>query len=167
MFHRLYGLPFVALRYFNIFGPRQSCDSPYSGVVARFCRAMLRGETPVIYGDGRQSRDFTYVENVVRANLLAAEAPAARVTGGTFNIACGEGIDLLRLVQDLGRLTGREVTPRFEPARIGDVRCSQADISAAREAFGYSVGVPWLEGLKRTLDWYREVEDLPGGGEPA
>ena len=154
----------MALRYFNIFGPRQSCDSPYSGVVARFCRAMLRGETPVIYGDGRQSRDFTYVENVVRANVLAAEAPAERVTGGVFNIACGEGIDLLRLVEDLSRLTGRNVTPRFEPARVGDVRCSQADISAAQAAFGYSVVVPWLEGLSRTLDWYRSGERVAAGG---
>ncbi len=157
LFHQLYGLPAVSLRYFNVFGPRQSADSPYSGVIAKFCAAALAGETPVIHGDGRQSRDFTFIDNVVAANLLAADAPAERVAGRVFNIACGESIDLLRLASDLAALTGRPMEPRFEPARAGDVRHSRADISAAREALGYEPRVAWAEGLRRTLEWYRNA----------
>ena len=155
LFHQLYSLPTVSLRYFNVFGPRQSFDSPYSGVIAKFCTAALLGEAPVIFGDGAQSRDFTFIENVVAANLLAVEAPAERVAGRVFNIACGESIDLLRLVADLNSLTGRNLSPRFEPTRVGDVKHSCADISAAREALGYAVTVHWTEGLRRTLEWYR------------
>jgi UDP-glucose 4-epimerase len=146
----------VSLRYFNIFGPRQAFDSPYSGVIAKFCTCLLRGEAPVIFGDGKQSRDFTFVSNAVTANLLAAEAPAERVAGKFFNVACGESISLLQLVAELNRLTRRQLQPRFEPPRVGDVRSSQADISAAVAALGYAVEVPWAEGLARTLDFYRQ-----------
>lgn len=155
LFHQLYGLPTVSLRYFNVFGPRQSFDSPYSGVIAKFCTATLLGEAPVIFGDGTQSRDFTFIENVITANLLAAESPAEQVAGRVFNIACGESIDLLRLVADLNSLTSQSFSPHFEPPRVGDVRHSRADIRAAREALGFVPHVSWSEGLRRTLEWYR------------
>lgn len=157
MFHRFHGLPTVSLRYFNVFGPRQSFNSPYSGVIARFCTLFLRGETPVIYGDGLQSRDFTYIANVVAANLAVATAPEADVAGRVFNIACGESITLLRLVADLNRLTGNNLIPRLEAERAGDVKHSKADISAARAAFGFAPAVSWEDGLVRTLDWYKET----------
>jgi UDP-glucose 4-epimerase len=156
LFHSLYGLETVCLRYFNIFGPRQASNSPYSGVIAKFCTAMLRGEAPVIFGDGQQSRDFTFVANAVAANLLAAEAPAERAAGKVFNIAAGQSISLLQLVAELNQLTKQKLQPRFEPPRAGDVHSSQADISAAVAALGYAVKVPWAEGLARTLDFYRQ-----------
>ena len=155
LFHRLYGLPTVALRYFNIFGPRQRADSPYSGVIAKFCTAFLAGETPTIHGDGKQSRDFAFVANAVAANLAAAVAPAEKVAGNFYNVACGSSVDLLQLVADLRELTGRNLTPQFGPSRAGDVMHSKADISAAQTAFGYAPAVGWKEGLRRTLDWYR------------
>jgi nucleoside-diphosphate-sugar epimerase len=155
LFHQLYGLTTVSLRYFNVFGPRQSFDSPYSGVIAKFCTIMLAGKPPVIYGDGLQSRDFTYIDNVVAANLAAAEAPADKVAGRVFNIAGGQSISLLQLVSELNRLTKQSLQPRFEPARSGDVKTSQADISAAQSALGYQSRVTWQEGLERTLDFYR------------
>jgi nucleoside-diphosphate-sugar epimerase len=153
--HQLYGLETVGLRYFNVFGPRQAFDSPYSGVIAKFCTGMLRGEAPTIFGDGLQSRDFTYIDNVVAGNLLAAEAPAARVAGKVFNIAGGQSISLIQLVAELNRLTGQNLPTHFAPARAGDVRSSRADISAAQAAFGYQYHVSWPEGLQRTLDFYR------------
>jgi UDP-glucose 4-epimerase len=155
LFHQLYGLPTVALRYFNVFGPRQSFNSPYSGVIARFCTAVLRGETPVIFGDGTQSRDFVFIDNIVQANLLAAEAPAERVAGRVFNGGTGGSISLRQLVADLNDLTGQDIQPRFEPARAGDIRHSQADVSALKEATGYSPAVAWKDGLAQTLDFYR------------
>jgi len=155
LFHRLYGLPTVALRYFNVFGPRQAFDSPYSGVIAKFCTCMLKGEAPVIFGDGTQSRDFTYIENVVQANLLAVEAPLEKVAGRVFNIAGGQSISLLQLVEDLNRLTHHALKPRFEPPRAGDVHSSLADISAAQAALGYQMKIGWAEGLEKTLDFYR------------
>ena len=155
LFHQLYGLPTVALRYFNVFGPRQAFDSPYSGVIAKFCTCMLKGEAPVIFGDGLQARDFTYIENVVQANLLVAEAPPEKVAGRVFNVAGGQSISLLQLVDDLNKLTNQSLKPRFEPPRAGDVRSSLADISAAQQALGYRMTVAWPEGLKRTLDFYR------------
>lgn len=154
-FHALFGLETVCLRYFNVFGPRQSAESPYSGVIARFCDAFLRGVTPCIYGDGRQSRDFVYISNVVAANLAAAERPASAVAGRVFNIGTGRSTTLLDLVAALGRITGREVTPRFEPARPGDIRHSCPDIRRAREALGYEPGTGWEEGLARTFEFYR------------
>ena len=155
LFHRLYGFPAVSLRYFNVFGPRQAFDSPYSGVIARFCAGFLAGTPPVVHGDGLQSRDFTYISNVVAGNLLALDAPEDRVAGRVFNIACGESINLLQLVADLNRLTGRQLVPRFEPPRVGDVKHSRADIQAAREALGYAPATDWETGLRQTLDWYR------------
>lgn len=157
LFHQLYGLPAVALRYFNVFGPRQSFDSPYSGVIAKFCTAMLAGSAPVIYGDGLQSRDFTFIENVVAANLLAAGAPAEKVAGKVFNIAGGQGVSLLQLLSELNRLTGQKLKPRFEAARAGDVRSSKADIRAAQNELGFRCRVSWREGLKRTLEFYRQM----------
>jgi UDP-glucose 4-epimerase len=155
LFHQLYGLETVSLRYFNVFGPRQSFDSPYSGVIAKFCTAMLAGKEPVIFGDGLQARDFTYIENVVRANLLAVEGAKEKVGGKVFNVAGGQSISLLQLVADLNRLTGRNLKPRFEPPRAGDVRSSMADIAAAKNGLGYEPKVTWQEGLAKTLEFYR------------
>jgi len=161
LFHQLYGLETVCFRYFNVFGPRQSPRSPYSGVIARFCDAVLRGQAPTIYGDGSQTRDFTYVDNVVAANLLAAEAPAGRVAGKVFNVASGQSISLLELVRELSHLTGQNLVPKFEPPRVGDVRHSAADITAIQQTLGFNVTVPWQEGLARTLDYYRGLSDPP------
>lgn len=155
MFHQLYGLETVALRYFNVFGPRQSATSPYSGVIAKFCTTMLQGQAPTIFGDGLQARDFVYVENAVAANLLAAEQPAEKVAGKVFNMAGGQTVTLLDLVAELNQLTGQNLAPVFQPARAGDIRHSEADISAARAGLGYDPQVPWTEGLRRTLDFYR------------
>jgi UDP-glucose 4-epimerase len=156
LFHQLYELPTVSLRYFNVFGPRQAFDSPYSGVIARFCTTMLEHQPPVIFGDGQQSRDFIYVDNVVRANLLAAEAPPVRVAGRVYNIAGGQSINLLDLVDEINRQTRQSLAPAFEPPRAGDVRFSQADISAAQHDLGYDVTTTWQEGLRATLDFYRQ-----------
>ncbi|HSH95305.1 MAG TPA: NAD-dependent epimerase/dehydratase family protein [Roseimicrobium sp.] len=157
LFHKLYGLPTVALRYFNVFGPRQAFDSPYSGVIAKFCTAMLKGEAPVVFGDGLTSRDFTYIDNVVSANLLAAAAAPESVAGRVFNVAAGQSITLLDLVNELNRLTGQSLAPRLDPPRVGDIRSSLADISAAKAAFDFKVKVDFSEGLARTLDFYRTV----------
>lgn len=158
LFKQLYGLPTVSLRYFNVFGPRQAFDSPYSGVIAKFCTGMLAGRAPVIYGDGGQSRDFTYIENVVQANLLAAEAPAVKAAGRVFNIAGGQSISLLQLVAELNRLTGQSLKPLFEPPRAGDVRSSLADIAAAQQTLGYQMKVSWQDGLQRTLEFYQKPQ---------
>lgn len=155
LFHRLYGLETVALRYFNVFGPRQAFDSPYSGVIAKYCTAMLKGERPIVFGDGTQARDFTFVQNAVSANLLAAEAPAEKAAGRVFNTAAGDSISLLDLIAELNILTQQALEPVFEAPRVGDVKNSRADISAAREALGYEVLVNWKEGVARTLDFYR------------
>ena len=156
LFHKLYRFPFVALRYFNVFGPRQAFDSPYSGVIAKFCTALLKGERPVVHGDGLQSRDFTFVANSVAANLAAAAAPEEKVAGRTFNVACGKSVTLLQLLADLNELTGQSIEPEFAEGRAGDVRSSLADISAAREAFDYNPRVTWEEGLAQTLAFYRD-----------
>lgn len=155
MFFHLYGLETVSFRYFNVFGPRQSFDSPYSGVIAKFCTLMLAGKAPSIFGDGKQSRDFVSIRNVVEANLLAAEQPANMVAGRVFNIGTGSSINLLDLVDELNRQTGQNLKPNFGPARAGDVRSSQADISAARTGLGYAPKVTWQQGLEETLDFYR------------
>ena len=154
-FTATYGLETVVLRYFNIFGPRQDPKSPYSAVIPLFITAMLAGRQPVVYGDGRQSRDFSFVGNVVRANLLAADAPG--VAGGVFNIANGKSTDLLTLVAVLNRLLGTQVQPRHEPARQGDVRESQADITQARTRLGYEPAVDFEEGLSRSIAYYRSI----------
>jgi len=153
---QVYGLETVCLRYFNIFGPRQVPDSPYSGVMARFTLQMMRGEPPTINGDGEQGRDFTYIDNVVSANLLAMAAAAENVAGGVFNVACGERHTLNETFRVLAQLLAFKEEPLHGPPRAGDVRDSLADISAAREAFGYEPLVGFEEGLRRTVEWYRE-----------
>ncbi len=158
-YYEVYGLETVALRYFNIFGPRQTPDSPYSGVMAKFTRMMLAGEQPTINGDGTQSRDFTYIENVVQANLNAATAPAEKVAGRVFNCAYGESHTLNETYQLLAELTGYENPPQYGPPREGDIQHSYADISAAREALGYDPKVDFREGLRRTVAWYREQHE--------
>jgi nucleoside-diphosphate-sugar epimerase len=154
VFHQVYGLETVALRYFNVFGPRQDPTSQYAAVIPKFVTAMLRGEQPVVYGDGEQSRDFSYVTNVVRANLLAATAPG--VEGRVFNIACGQGYNLLELVATVNRVLGTDITPAHTAPRVGDIRHSLADITRAREMLGYQVEVEFEEGLCRLITWYRE-----------
>jgi len=155
MFYQLYGFEAVSLRYFNVFGPRQSFNSPYSGVIAKFCTMLLQGQAPLIFGDGLQSRDFIYIDNVVHANLLAAEAPADKAAGKVFNVAGGQSINLLQLLQELNQLTGQSLTPQFQPARTGDVRSSLADISRIQADLNYQVKVSWQQGLRHTLDFYR------------
>jgi nucleoside-diphosphate-sugar epimerase len=159
-FTRVYGLETVTLRYFNVFGPYQDPTSHYSGVLAIFCRRMLRGEQPTIYGDGEQSRDFTYIDNVVHANLLAAEAPAEKVSGHMMNAATGARITLNETFRILRELTGYEGEPVYEAARTGDIKDSLADIAKAKERLGYEPLVDFREGLRRTVEWYRESEGI-------
>ena len=154
-FGRCYGLENVCLRYFNIFGPRQDPDSPYSGVLSRFTNAFLQDQTPVVFGDGEQSRDFTYVDNAVQANVLACEAPAA--SGYVFNIGTGDRYTLNETLEILRRLSGKRVQAKYEPPREGDIRDSQADITAARDVLGYDPAVRFEEGLEKTYEWYREA----------
>ena len=154
-FTRVYGLETVSLRYFNVFGPYQDPTSHYSGVLAIFCRKMLAGEQPTIYGDGQQSRDFTYIENVVHANLLAAAAPAEKVSGQMMNAATGARITLNDTFEILKDLTGFRGSPAYDAPRAGDIRDSLADIGRARELLGYEPKVDFGEGLRRTVEWYR------------
>ena len=154
-FHRCYGLETVSLRYFNIFGPRQDPTSPYSGVLAKFITQMLRGEQPTIFGDGTQSRDFTYIDNAIEANLLAAKAPAAEVAGRVFNVATGTRADLNETFALLKKFTGYSGTVQHGPDREGDVKHSLADISQAEKHLGYRPRVNFEEGLRRTVEWYR------------
>ena len=154
-FWRCYGLETVSLRYFNIFGPRQDPSSPYSGVLAKFITQMLRGEQPVILGDGQQSRDFTYIDNVVSANLLACKAPAEEVAGRVFNVATGSRVDLNETFRVLKKLTGYAGEAGYGPERTGDVKHSLADLSLARNHLGYEPIVNFEEGLRRTIEWYR------------
>lgn len=155
-FYRVYGLDTVSLRYFNVFGPYQDMNSQYSGVLAKFCMKMLRGEKPSIYGDGEQSRDFTYIDNTVAANLLAATAASAGVSGRVFNVACGQRITLNEAVKHLRKMTGYSGEIGYEPERTGDVRHSLADISHAERSLGYRPSVSFEDGLRRTVDWYRQ-----------
>ncbi len=152
-FTATYGFETVSIRYFNVFGPRQDPDSPYSAVIPLFITALLAGRQPVIYGDGLQSRDFTYIDNVVHGNLLAADAE--NVAGRMFNVANGRSTDLLTLLDSLNRLLGTDVKPQHDPPRVGDVRDSLADISQARKRLGYEPRVDFEEGLKRSIDYYR------------
>ena len=155
-FTRVYGLETVTLRYFNVFGPYQDPTSHYSGVLAIFCRRMLAGEQPTIYGDGEQSRDFTYIDNVVRGNLLAAEAAAEKVAGRMMNLATGSRITLNETFRILCDLTGYKGEPAYAEPRSGDIRDSLADIGLAGELLGYRPAVDFREGLRRTVEWYRE-----------
>ena len=160
-FWQVYGLETVSLRYFNVFGPRQGADSPYSGVLAKFILQMLEGIQPTIFGDGEQGRDFTYIDNVVSANLLACAAPADRVAGQVFNIACGVQQTLNKMYRLVAELTGFEKPPLYGPARTGDILNSQADISLATAALNYRPIVDVRDGLERTVAWYRETLKLP------
>jgi UDP-glucose 4-epimerase len=160
-FFRCYGLETVCLRYFNIFGPRQDPTSPYSGVLAKFITSMLNGEQPTIFGDGSQSRDFTFIDNTVSANLLACKAPASAV-GQVFNVATGHRIDLNETFRVLKKTTGYNGDVKYAPERAGDVKHSLADISKAQQYLGYKPLVYFEEGLKKTVDWYRTQMKLTG-----
>lgn len=155
-FGRVYGLENVSLRYFNIFGPRQDPGSPYSGVLAKFCIAFLEETQPVIFGDGEQTRDFTYVDNAVQANLLACEAP--NVSGKVFNVGTGGRFSLNQTVELLRKISGKPLEAKYDAPRDGDIRDSQADTSQAREYLGYKPQVDFEEGLRRTFEWYHNVQ---------
>jgi nucleoside-diphosphate-sugar epimerase len=157
-FHRVYEMETVSLRYFNIFGPRQDAGSQYSGVLAKFISAMLQDQSPTIHGDGKQSRDFTYIDNAVQANLKAAAAPAEKVAGKTFNVATGERYDLNQTFNTLKKIIGFEGKVVYDAPRAGDVKHSLADISEAQRAFGYKPEVGFEEGLRRTVEWYRTTQ---------
>src|SRR4051812_19430490 len=156
VFSLCYGMETVSLRYFNIFGPRQDPGSQYSALLAKFITLMLAGQQPIIFGDGEQSRDFTYIDNCVSANLLACTAPAAKASGKVFNVACGERFTVNETFRILKGLTGYKGEPAYTETRAGDVKHSLADISAARNALGYDPRVDFKEGLQRTVDWYRK-----------
>ncbi len=162
-FTRVYGLETVRLRFFNIFGPRQDANSPYSGVIPLFIRTMLAGQAPVVHGDGQQSRDFTYVANVVAALLRAAQAPG--VAGKVYNIGNGGRTSVLRLVSHLNELLGTRIEPIHGPARQGDVLHSQADVSRARAELGYEPAVSLAEGLRRTVESLQGTGQLVEGNE--
>jgi len=161
LFTSLYGLETVSLRYFNVFGPRQDPTSQYSGVLSRFITVMLRGKSPVIFGDGEQSRDFTYVSNVVAANLLACHAPKA--AGRMYNVACGQRISLNQVVEILNRVLGTQFPAVHEPARVGDIKHSLAHIARAEAELNYKPAVGFEEGLTKTVAWYRAY--LDGGSQ--
>jgi nucleoside-diphosphate-sugar epimerase len=155
VFGRVYELENVSVRYFNVFGPRQDPTSQYSGVLSRFMLAILRGESPVVYGDGEQSRDFTYITNVVDATLRACEAPGA--SGKVLNGGTGARITLNQVLKLLEKITGKKIQAKYDPPRTGDIRDSQADISLARKLLGYEPSVLFEEGLRRTWEWYRSA----------
>lgn len=158
-FTRVYGLETVVIRYFNVFGPYQDPTSHYSGILAIFTMKMLAGEIPTIYGDGEQSRDFTFIQNVVHGNLLASEAPAERVSGKVFNVATGNRVTLNQTVEILRRATGYTGEVRYAAERSGDVKHSLADISRAKESFGYEPLVNFNEGIERTVAWYKTAAE--------
>jgi UDP-glucose 4-epimerase len=154
-FFHSYGLETICLRYFNVFGPRQDPHSPYSGVIPLFLRAMLAGRRPTIFGDGLQSRDFVYVGNVVAANLLAAES--SQGAGEVFNVGCGRSYSLLELVEILNAMLGTSLQPEHQSARPGDVRDSRADITRTRSGLGYEPRIDFEEGLRLSIDYYRQL----------
>jgi UDP-glucose 4-epimerase len=162
-FFRCYGLETVCLRYFNIFGPRQDPSSQYSGVLAKFALQMLKAEPPTIFGDGTQSRDFTYIDNAVSANLLACKAPAADIAGKVFNCATGKRSDLNQTFQILKKLTGYKGEAKYGPERSGDIKHSLADLSRAEKYLGYKPQVEFEEGLRRTVEWYKKQSLVSGG----
>ncbi|HNS19487.1 MAG TPA: SDR family oxidoreductase [Sedimentisphaerales bacterium] len=153
VFAKVYGLETIALRYFNVFGPQQDPASQYAAAIPAFVTAILRDQPPTIYGDGEQSRDFTYIDNVVHANLLAARAK--KTAGQVVNVACGEAVTVNAIIAMINRLLGKSVKPNYVPARVGDVKHSLADITAARELIGFEPVVPFREGLEKSIDWYR------------
>ena len=155
VFHHVYGLETVALRYFNVFGPRQDPASMYAAVIPKFITALLDGQSPTIYGDGEQTRDFTYIGNVIQGNLLAATVPAEQVAGEVFNMATGGQVSLNDLVEMLQEITGANIPPVHHSPRPGDIKHSRANISKAQERIGFSPDYPLLEGLRLTTDWFR------------
>jgi UDP-glucose 4-epimerase len=163
VFASVYGVETVSLRYFNIFGPRQDANSQYSAVLAKFITLMLQGQAPTIYGDGEQSRDFTFVDNAVKANLLAAAAPAAEVSGGVFNIATGSRFSLNQTYRMLQKIIGFPGAAQYAAARAGDVKHSLADIRLAQKHLQYAPDVSFEEGLRRTVDWYRQTTQAQAG----
>jgi UDP-glucose 4-epimerase len=163
-FYRVYGLETVSLRYFNVFGPHQDPTSQYSGVLAKFCAGMLRGETPTIHGDGEQSRDFTFIENVVNGNILASIAPAAECAGKMMNLATGKRITLNQTVEILRKLTGYKGEVNHGPDRAGDIKHSLADITLAQKHLKYTPTVDFEEGLRRTVEWYKSVPSAVAAG---
>ena len=156
MFGKVYGLQNVCLRYFNVFGPRQDPSSPYSGVLAKFCTAFLEKTEPVVFGDGEQTRDFTYIDIVVQANLLACEAPAA--SGRVINIGTGARISLNETLQLLREISGNDLQAKYDSPRDGDIRDSQADVTLSRELLKYEPAVDFAAGMRRTFEWYKELE---------
>jgi len=164
VYHRLYGLETVALRYFNIFGPRQDPTSQYSAVIPLFIKAALQGKQPTIYGDGEQSRDFTFIGNAVSANLKACTAPNA--AGKFYNVACGDRFTLNQTLKIIGDLLGKQVSARYVEPRQGDIKHSMADIEAARTDLGYSVDYDFKAGLRETISWFSKVfsASTPVGG---
>lgn len=154
-FSTTYGLETVTIRYFNVFGPRQDPNSEYSAVIPKFVTAILRGERPTIYGDGTQSRDFTYVDNVVSGNLAAATAPD--VAGRVINVACGQQFSLLQLMDSINRVLGTSIQPIFSDQRAGDIKSSLADISLAQQLLGYQPLVTFEEGLRRSIKYYQSL----------
>jgi nucleoside-diphosphate-sugar epimerase len=165
VFGRVYGLENVSLRYFNVFGPRQDPGSPYSGVLSRFCSALLESQQPVVFGDGEQSRDFTYVDNVVDVNLRACEAPGA--SGMVFNVGTGGRYTLNQTLKLLEKISKKPAHPKFDPPRAGDIRDSQADISLARKILNYHPHVNFEEGLRRTWEWYQSAHQKQNAPAPA
>jgi len=153
VFHHTYGMETITIRYFNVFGPRQDPGSPYSAVIPLFITWMLGGKPPVVYGDGKQSRDFTYIANIVHGNLLAMEAKQA--VGQSLNVANGRTTSLLELIDAINQMLGLSISPQHEPARIGDIRDSMADITQARRQLGYEPQIDFLEGLERSIDFYK------------
>lgn len=156
MFYRLFGLETVCLRYFNVFGPRQDPQSEYAAVIPKFITALLGGKRPVIYGDGLQTRDFIFIGDVVQADLLACHKPDA--AGGVFNIACDRGVTLLELLEEIKAVSGNNIAPVFEPARIGDVRHSRADISLAKERLGFEPAFMFRDAVEKTVEWFRHAD---------
>ena len=154
LFWQLYGLETVSLRYFNVFGPRQDPQSEYAAVIPKFITSVLAGRSPTIFGDGTQTRDFSHVDNAVEANLAACVA-SKEALGESFNIACGERISLLQLVDTINRVTGKNVTPKFDPPRPGDILHSLADVTKARKLLGWKPTVNFREGIEKTIAWYR------------
>ena len=155
IYARAYGVETVCLRYFNVFGPRQDPASEYAAVIPKFITAALAGKQPRIFGDGSQSRDFCHIDNIIEANFKAAVADARAVSGGVFNVACGQATDLNRVVALIGDFLGQKLSAIYEDERAGDIKHSWADIAAARARLGYTAGISFAEGLGRTIDWYK------------
>lgn len=156
VFHEVYGLETIGLRYFNVFGPRQDPASHYSAVIPLFIKAIINNKRPTVFGDGLQSRDFTFIENNVQANILACLTKEKKALGQTMNLACGERISLLGLIKLINKIEGKNIKPKFAPERKGDVKHSLADISMVKRLLGYKPHLSFEEGLKRTIKWYKE-----------